>query len=92
VVSVVFGLAAQSTLSNVVAGFSLVLYRPIRVGDYIQLNTPKGLLTATVKQISLGYTILLDADKDNIFVPNSLMMSTIVIRKSKSGGTLSPSG
>jgi small-conductance mechanosensitive channel len=91
VVSVVFGLAAQSTLSNVVAGFSLVLYRPIRVGDDIQLNTPKGLLIATVKQISLGYTILLDGDKDDIFVPNSLMMSTIVIRKSDNGGRPSPS-
>src|SRR5580692_6814529 len=60
VVSVVFGLAAQSTLSNVVAGLSLVLYRPIRVGDQVQLNTPKGMVTATVQQISLGYTILLD--------------------------------
>ncbi len=80
VVSVVFGLAAQSTLSNVVAGFSLVLYRPIRVGDHVQLNTPKGLVTATVQVISLGYTILLDADKDQIFVPNSVMMSTIIIR------------
>lgn len=80
VVSVVFGLAAQSTLSNVVAGFSLVMYRPIRVGDRVQLSTPKGLVTATVEVISLGYTILLDADKDQIFVPNSVMMSTIVIR------------
>jgi len=49
------------------------------------------LLTATVKQISLGYTILLDGDKDDIFVPNSLMMSTIVIRKSDNGGRPSPS-
>jgi small-conductance mechanosensitive channel len=81
VVSVVFGLAAQSTLSNVIAGFSLVLYRPIRVGDHIQLNTPKGLVTAHVELISLGYTILLDADHDHIFVPNSVMMSTVVIRK-----------
>ncbi len=85
VVSVVFGLAAQSTLSNVVAGLSLVLYRPIRVGDQVQLNTPKGIATATVQQISLGYTILLDADRDQIFVPNSVMMSTIVIRKNNTG-------
>lgn len=81
VVSVVFGLAAQSTLSNVVAGFSLVLYRPIRVGDRVQLSTPKGVATATVQLISLGYTILRDGDGDQIFVPNSIMMSTIVIRK-----------
>ena len=80
VVSVVFGLAAQSTLSNVVAGFSLVLYRPIRVGDHVQLTTPKGLVTAVVQVISLGYTILLDSDENHILVPNSVMMSTIVIR------------
>ena len=87
VVSVVFGLAAQSTLSNVVAGFSLVMYRPIRVGDSIQLNTPKGLVTATVKVISLGYTMLLDADEDHVLVPNSVMMSTIVIRLKKKEGS-----
>jgi small-conductance mechanosensitive channel len=81
--SVVFGLAAQSTLSNVVAGFSLVLYRPIRVGDQVQLTTQKGLVTAVVQVISLGYTILLDSDENHILVPNSVMMSTIVIRIKK---------
>ena len=40
VVSVVLGIAAQNTLGNLVAGFSLVLYRPIRVGDSVQLATP----------------------------------------------------
>jgi small-conductance mechanosensitive channel len=92
VVSVVFGLAAQSTLSNVVAGFSLVLYRPIRVGDHIQLNTPKGLVTAQVELISLGYTILLDGEQEQIFVPNSLMMSTIVIRKLPAASGPAPQG
>lgn len=80
VVSVVFGLAAQSTLSNVIAGFSLVLYRPFRVGDRVQLSTPKGMVTATVQLISLGYTILREGEDDRIFVPNSIMMSTIIIR------------
>ncbi len=35
VVSVVVGLAAQSALSNVIAGISLVLYRTISIGDTI---------------------------------------------------------
>jgi moderate conductance mechanosensitive channel len=91
VVSVVFGLAAQSTLSNLIAGFSLVLYRPIRVGDSIQLNTPKGLITANVRLISLGYTILLDSEQDQIFVPNSVMMSTIVVRKAERAATAAAS-
>ena len=33
VASVVIGLAAQNTLGNVIAGFSLLLYRPFRIGD-----------------------------------------------------------
>jgi small-conductance mechanosensitive channel len=42
VVSIVLGLAAQNTLGNLIAGFSLVLYHPFHVGDVVQLNTPKG--------------------------------------------------
>lgn len=74
------GLAAQNTLGNLIAGLSLVLYRPISVGDNVQLNTPKGLVTATVELISLGYTVLRDDDQDQILVPNSIMMSSVVIR------------
>ena len=92
VVSIVLGLAAQNTLGNLVAGFSLVLYRPIRVGDNVQLNTPKGLATASVELISLGYTILRDADQEQILVPNSVMMSTIVIRLEGKRGEAQLSG
>jgi small-conductance mechanosensitive channel len=88
VVSVVFGLAAQSTLSNVVAGFSLLLYRPFRVGDQVQVNTPKGMVTAVVEVISLGYTNLRDGEDDHVLVPNSVMMGTTIIRlKDKSRET-----
>jgi small-conductance mechanosensitive channel len=80
VVSIVLGLAAQSTLSNLVAGLSLVLYRPIRVGDMVQMNSPKGLITATVELVSLGYTVLRDTEKNEVIVPNSVMVSSVVIR------------
>lgn len=80
VVSVVLGLAAQNTLGNLIAGFSLVLYRPFSVGDTIQINSPKGLISARVEVVSLGFTILLDDDKHEIIVPNSVMMSDTVIR------------
>lgn len=80
VVSVVLGLAAQNTLSNLIAGFSLVLYRPISVGDSVQLSTPKGLATARLEQVSLGYSHLRDTDGNEIIVPNSVMISTVMIR------------
>lgn len=80
IASVVLGLAAQNTLGNLVAGLSLVLYRPIRVGDNIQMSSPKGLVTATVELVTLGYTILRDTEKHEVIVPNSVMVSSIVIR------------
>ncbi len=83
VVSVVLGFAAQNTLGNLVAGVSLVLYRPFRVGDIVQLNSPKGVITATVEQVSLGYTLLRGAENSEVIVPNSLMSSSIVIRIGK---------
>lgn len=79
-VSVVLGLAAQNTLGNLIAGMSLVLYRPIRVGDSVQLTTPRGLTTAAVEQVSLGYTLLRATDGGEVIVPNSLMISSVVIR------------
>lgn len=80
VVSVVVGFAAQNTLGNLVAGLSLVLYRPIRVGDNVQLNSPKGLITARVELVSLGFTVLRDEENHEVIVPNNVMVSSIVIR------------
>ena len=80
VASVVVGLAAQTTLGNLVAGFSLVLYRPIRIGDTVQVITPVGVLTAQVKVISLGFTILSDSKGNEIVIPNSVVMGSTVIK------------
>lgn len=78
VVSVVLGLAALSAPGNLVAGVSLVLYRPVRVGDDIQLNSPKELITATVESVSLGYTMLRSAESSEVIVPNSVMAGSVI--------------
>ncbi len=86
VVSVVVGLAAQNTLGNLVAGFSLVLYRQVRVGDTIQLSSPAGVSTASVVVISLGFTVLRDEQQHELIVPNNVMMSTTLIRTARAPG------
>ncbi len=57
VASLVFGLAARSTLSNFVAGFSLILYRPFRLGDKLQINAPGGVETGVVRFNAAGIEI-----------------------------------
>src|SRR3984957_4953667 len=73
--SVVVGLAAQSTLGNLIAGISLVLYRPFKVGDRVQVSAPTGLETGVVVNIDLGYTLLRTADQRLLVIPNSSMAS-----------------
>ena len=75
VVSVVVGLAAQSTLSNLVAGISLVLYRPFRIGDRLQVSTPTGAEIGTVESVDLGYTSLRTADGRRLVIPNATLAS-----------------
>ena len=58
VASVVIGLAAQSTLGNLVAGVSITIYRPFRLGDTLQVAAPTGTEIGVVELISLGYTTL----------------------------------
>jgi small-conductance mechanosensitive channel len=79
-ISLVIGLAAQNTLGNLIAGFSLLLYRPFEIGDVLTINTPTGKETGSVKEITLGYTKLLTDDGRWIIAPNSIIASNIVIR------------
>lgn len=82
VASVVFGLAAQSTLSNFVAGFSLIFYRPFRLGDKLQINAPGGVETGVVEDVSLGYTVLKTYDNRRVIMSNSSISSTTMINLS----------
>jgi len=82
-VSVVVGMAAQGTLGNMIAGFSLVLYGQIRVGDTIRMTSPLGVISAKVQIVSLGFTQLIDEDNHEVVVPDSLMMGSTIVRLSR---------
>jgi small conductance mechanosensitive channel len=75
VASVVVGLAAQSTLGNLIAGVSLVLYRPFKIGDRVQVSAPSGLETGLIVNIDLGYTLLRTPDQRLLVIPNSTIAS-----------------
>jgi small conductance mechanosensitive channel len=79
VASVVVGFAAQNTLGNIVAGISLVLYRPFEVDDHVQVTSPSGLETGVVESLTLGYTVLRTDDNRRIVVPNSTMATQVTI-------------
>jgi len=79
VASVVIGLAAQSTLGNLVAGIAITIYRPFRLGDTLQVAAPSGPDIGVVELISLGYTTLRAADGHIITVPNAVAASSVTV-------------
>jgi small conductance mechanosensitive channel len=87
VASVVIGLAAQSTLGNLVAGIAITIYRPFRLGDMLQVATPTGTDIGTVELISLGYTTLRAPAGHLIVLPNSSAASQVILNLS---GTFAP--
>jgi len=82
VASVVIGLAAQSTLGNLVAGISITIYKPFRLGDTLQVATPTGTEIGVVEAISLGYTTLRAPDGRLVVLPNSVAASQVVLNLS----------
>jgi small conductance mechanosensitive channel len=61
------GLALQGVLGGVASGVMLVVFRPIKVGDFVEVNGKAG----TVKEISIFTTELASVDNVQIIMPNS---------------------
>jgi len=80
--AVVFGLAAQQTLGNVIAGTVLLSARPFRVGEKVQFKAGAvgGSTEGIVSSLGLLYTTLVDGE-DSIMIPNSVVLAAVVIPK-----------
>jgi small conductance mechanosensitive channel len=72
------GLALQGTLSNVAAGTMLMIFRPIKVDQYVEVAGQAG----TVKSISLFATELATPDNVQIIIPNSAVWGSSVLNYS----------
>jgi small conductance mechanosensitive channel len=65
-VSLAIGLALQGTLSNMAAGVMLLLFRPFRLGDVIEVAGKSG----TVRDLNLFMTELAGGDNVQVLIPN----------------------
>ncbi|MGI3166728.1 mechanosensitive ion channel family protein [Pseudooceanicola sp. 200-1SW] len=72
------GLALQGTLSNVAAGVMIIFFRPIKNGDFVEVNGQMG----TVKNISLNFTELASLSNTQIIIPNSEVWGNTIVNYS----------
>ena len=68
------GLALQGALSNLAGGIMILLFKPFKLGDYIEATGAEG----HVRDISIFYTTLITLDNRKILIPNGDLMSSNV--------------
>lgn len=73
-VTLAIGLALQGTLSDLAAGFMLILFRPYKIGQYVDIGGTAG----TVKDLNLFVTELATPDNVQIIVPNGQAWGAII--------------
>ncbi len=64
------GLALQGSLSNFAAGVLMIIFKPIKVGDFVEAGGVMG----GVREISIFTTILNTPDNKKVIVPNAKVM------------------
>jgi len=76
--SLAVGLALQGTLSNVAAGVLLLVLRPYKVGDVIDV----GGVAGSVQRLDLFTTQMSNANNHKIVVPNSKVLGDVILNLS----------
>ncbi|MGC8555222.1 MAG: mechanosensitive ion channel family protein [Candidatus Acidulodesulfobacterium sp.] len=91
-IGVIFGIAAQSFLSNLLAGFIILLGKPFKIGDRITIVTWQyGLLMSTyqheaakpgytgvIKDINMLFTTILEDSGFTMKAPNNVLMQALI--------------
>lgn len=76
--SLAIGMAAKDTLAHVISGFTLMIDRPFRIGDRIQLS---GGQMGDVADIGLRSTKIRTLDNTLLIIPNSDLCNTILLNQ-----------
>lgn len=72
------GLALQGTLSNVAAGVMIVFFRPVKIGDFVEVSGQMG----TVKDITLNFIELASPANVQIIIPNAKVWGNTIVNYS----------
>jgi len=79
VLTAIIGLAFQSTLTNMLAGLTIHLEKPLKQGDWISVGGHEG----RVVDISIRSTRIMTNDNNEVFIPNSKVLGEAVVNYSR---------
>ena len=75
------GLALQGSLANFAAGFLMIIFRPFKVGDYIEGAGTAG----TVEHVQIFTTLLKTPDNKTVIIPNAKLTADNIVNYTTKG-------
>ena len=78
---VAVSLAMQGALGNLIGGFILLLFKPIKAGEYVKIGDNEG----TVKSIGAFYTEIVTIDNRLVHLPNGTLTNTAIVNFTREG-------
>lgn len=76
IIAAIVGFASQAVLSNIISGIFIVIFKPIRVGDLIEVGAN---CNGVVEDITLRHTVIRDFQNRRIIIPNSRISEETVL-------------
>jgi small conductance mechanosensitive channel len=81
ILAAIVGFAAQAAFSNIINGIFLVIFKPFRIGDLIEIGKQSEYI-GKVEDITLRHTIIKNFENKRVVVPNTVISNEIIINRS----------
>jgi small conductance mechanosensitive channel len=80
VLAAVIGFASQKAFSNIISGIFILLFRPFKVGDSVNVSGRTGV----VEDITLRHTVIRDYENRRVVMPNSVISDETIVNSNLS--------
>ncbi len=77
IIGIIIGIAAQSTLSNVIGGIAIIVFKPFGVQDFVTVRGESGF----VEDITFRHTVIRLIDR-HMIIPNSVITNEVIFNHS----------
>lgn len=81
ILAAIVGFASQAAFSNIINGIFLVIFKPFRIGDLIEIGKQQEYI-GRVEDITLRHTIIKNFENKRIIVPNTVISNEIIVNRS----------
>lgn len=84
ILAVAIGFASQQALSNVISGVFIVIFKPFRVNDRLEIQAYSGI----VEDITLRHTIIRNFENKRVIIPNAIISDQMIVNADLVEGTI----